>query len=146
MLLQKVFYLADLLFFCRSFIKMSFCFYCILHLQQNCHMMQIFTVYLPGLIIQACLFYYLIKRKTRLSYILFFSSFISFILINTTHLFVMHPGRTGSLAMFLMFNWIPVVLHFVYAIAFCFFIRDVLRPTEKKYQFLDESKNEGAQL
>ncbi len=109
-------------------------------------MFGLFITYVPGFIILACLFYYLIKKRTGLSYILFFSSFISTILANTAQFLVMKPEHASNLTMFSTFNWIAGLLHFVYAVTFYFFIKEVLKPVEKQYEFLDDSRNGDTRL
>lgn len=106
-------------------------------------MVQRLIFQIPGLIILGCLFYYMIKRKTRVSYILFFSSFLTTVLANAAQLLVMRDQIPLRLGLVSTLNTVSLLLHVVYAIAFCFFIREVLQPSKTAYGFLDDSINRG---
>lgn len=108
-------------------------------------MVQRLIFQIPTLIVLGSLFYYMIKKKTRISYILFFSSLLGLALANIAQLLVTGGQLPRRLGVFSTLNAVASLLHFVYAITFCFFIKEVLQPTEKEYEFLDDSRNEDAQ-
>jgi predicted PurR-regulated permease PerM len=107
-------------------------------------MVQRLIFQIPTLIVLGSLFYYMIKKKTRISYILFFSSLLSFVLANAAQVLVTGGQLPRRLGVFSTLNVLSTLLHFVYAITFCFFIKEVLQPTEKEYEFLEDSRNEDA--
>ncbi|MGN7785399.1 hypothetical protein ACTJIJ_12800 [Niabella sp. 22666] len=107
-------------------------------------MVQRLIFQIPGLIILGCLFYYMIKKKTRVSYILFFSSLLSFVLANAAQVLFTGGQLPRRLGIFSTLNVLSTLLHFVYAITFCLFIKEVLQPTEKEYEFLEDSRSEDA--
>ena len=103
-------------------------------------MVQRLIFQIPTLIVLGSLFYYMIKTKTRTSYILFFSSLLSFVLANAAQVLVTGGQLPRRLGVFSTLDILSTLLHFVYAITFCFFIKEVLQPTEKEYEFLEDSK------
>lgn len=106
-------------------------------------MVQRLIFQIPGLIILGCLFYYMVKKKTRVSYMLFFSSFLGTVLANAAQLLIMGDQIPRRLGLFSMLNTVSLLLHLVYAITFYFFVRDVLQPAKTSYEFLDDSINKG---
>jgi len=109
-------------------------------------MLKLLIFQIPSLIVTGCLLLYMIKKKTSISYILFFSSMLSFLLANAAQLLVISGQMPRQLGMFSTLNAVSVLLHVVYAITFCFFIKEVLNPTESQYQFLEDSQSGDSRL
>ncbi len=103
-----------------------------------------FIYYAPALIIASACFLYLTKTKSILSYVLFGFSVVTPILIFWQNYVLLDDTETDKTRLLSMITIVSSTIYFIQAIGFLIFIKSIIKPKHKEYDFLEDSRDNDA--